>query len=238
MGVKIECQESSVVHKNEKDEMSLLDLYYGCATMSTGLCLGASLAGVNLITRWAVGINKHACDSLELNHLETQVRNGPADVFLTLLKEWERLCNEFSLLGTETSKKRFTLTCCLDDDETVVDNSKVPSGEFEVGRLVGICFGDLNKTRKEKLHFKVRWKGYGPSDETWEPIDGLSKCQGKIKNFVTSGYRIIDQTFYLYRVMSMSFAAALHVKESVDLTVLEIKINLWRILKINNLLFL
>ncbi|KAK9096007.1 hypothetical protein Sjap_021504 [Stephania japonica] len=187
-GIKSESQESSVVRKNEKDELSLLDLYSGCGAMSTGLCLGASLSGVNLITRWAVDINKHACDSLKLNHPETQVRNEPADEFLTLLKEWERLCKEFSLLGTETSKKRFTSTTCLDDNETVEDDSKVPSGEFEVGRLVGICFGDPNNTRKEKLHFKVRWKGYGPSDDTWEPIDGLSKCQGKIKDFVTSGY--------------------------------------------------
>ncbi|KAK9157092.1 hypothetical protein Scep_003666 [Stephania cephalantha] len=131
-GVKKECQESSVVSKNEKDELSLLDLYSGCGAMSTGLCLGASLSGVNLIT----------------------VRNEPADEFLTLLKEWERLCKEFSLLGTETSKKRFTSTTCLDDNETVEDDSKVPSGEFEVGSLVGICFGDPNKTRKKRLHFK------------------------------------------------------------------------------------
>ncbi|KDO42579.1 hypothetical protein CISIN_1g0039741mg, partial [Citrus sinensis] len=35
----------------------------------------------------------------------------------------------------------------------------------------------------------VRWKGYGPSEDTWEPIKGLSKCKEKLKEFVTKGYR-------------------------------------------------
>lgn len=30
--------------------MSLLDLYSGCGAMSTGLCLGASLSGIKLVT--------------------------------------------------------------------------------------------------------------------------------------------------------------------------------------------
>ena len=31
-------------------EMRLLDLFSGCGAMSTGLCLGANLAGVKLVT--------------------------------------------------------------------------------------------------------------------------------------------------------------------------------------------
>jgi DNA (cytosine-5)-methyltransferase 1 len=34
---------------NKKD-LSLLDLYCGCGGMSTGLCLGANVGGVNLVT--------------------------------------------------------------------------------------------------------------------------------------------------------------------------------------------
>ena len=33
-----------------KSEVRLLDLYSGCGAMSTGLCLGAHLANVNLVT--------------------------------------------------------------------------------------------------------------------------------------------------------------------------------------------
>lgn len=33
-----------------KPEVTLLDLYSGCGAMSTGLCLGAQLSNVNLVT--------------------------------------------------------------------------------------------------------------------------------------------------------------------------------------------
>lgn len=33
-----------------KAELALLDLYSGCGGMSTGLCLGAKLSSVNLVT--------------------------------------------------------------------------------------------------------------------------------------------------------------------------------------------
>lgn len=33
-----------------KPDVALLDLYSGCGAMSTGLCLGGNLSGVNLVT--------------------------------------------------------------------------------------------------------------------------------------------------------------------------------------------
>lgn len=36
--------------KPYKSELSLLDIYSGCGGMSTGLCLGASLSGLTLVT--------------------------------------------------------------------------------------------------------------------------------------------------------------------------------------------
>ncbi|GJN35744.1 hypothetical protein PR202_gb24547 [Eleusine coracana subsp. coracana] len=38
-----------------------------------------------------------------------------------------------------------------------------------------------------KPHSKVRWKGYGPNDDTWEPIEGLNNCEEAIGNFVIGG---------------------------------------------------
>jgi hypothetical protein len=35
---------------SEKKSLHLLDLYSGCGGMSTGLCLGAALSGINLET--------------------------------------------------------------------------------------------------------------------------------------------------------------------------------------------
>jgi DNA (cytosine-5)-methyltransferase 1 len=42
--------ESSQNNGSEKSEWSLLDLYSGCGAMSTGLCFGASISGIKLVT--------------------------------------------------------------------------------------------------------------------------------------------------------------------------------------------
>lgn len=36
--------------RSQKSDFALLDLYAGCGGMSTGLCLGAELSGVKLVT--------------------------------------------------------------------------------------------------------------------------------------------------------------------------------------------
>lgn len=36
--------------ETEQAELTLLDLYSGCGGMSTGLCLGAKVSNVNLVT--------------------------------------------------------------------------------------------------------------------------------------------------------------------------------------------
>ncbi|KAG8646881.1 hypothetical protein MANES_09G037800v8 [Manihot esculenta] len=186
----------SKAHRREKSELYLLDLYSGCGAMSTGLCMGASLSGVKLVTRWAVDINPNACKSLKINHPETEVRNEAAEDFLFLLKEWEKLCRNFSLLASEEHPKQSSNSSSdNEEDEEDQDNdcanegSEIPSEEFEVEKLLTICYGDPNKTKKRGIYFKVRWKGYGPSEDTWEPIEGLSKCKEKLKEFVTKGYR-------------------------------------------------
>lgn len=35
---------------SQKSEVRLLDMYSGCGAMSTGLCLGGNLGGINLVT--------------------------------------------------------------------------------------------------------------------------------------------------------------------------------------------
>ncbi|KAM6570863.1 putative DNA (cytosine-5)-methyltransferase CMT1 [Cannabis sativa] len=181
---------------SKKSEMTLLDLYSGCGAMSTGLCMGASLTGVKLVTRWAVDFNADACQSLKLNHPETEVRNEAAEDFLSLLKDWEKLCMDFKLLGPHQSQDQ---DACLESVEVELDKNEdntsdsedtsLSSEEFEVQELLAICHGDPNKLGSKGLYFKVRWKGYGSDEDTWEPIDGLSTCQDKLKEFVTKGYK-------------------------------------------------
>ncbi|KAK9273625.1 hypothetical protein L1049_018435 [Liquidambar formosana] len=193
--VKSDVKGVSQVRAHHKSEMSLLDLYAGCGAMSTGLCLGANISGVNLVTRWAVDINKYACECLRLNHPETQVRNEAAEDFLSLLREWEKLCISFSLISGDLKDKYFDLASMQDDeaDEDDEDGNDGDGGDdsevFEVAKILAICFGDPKEKGERGLYFKVRWKGYGPSEDSWEPIDGLGNCRESMKDFVVNGYK-------------------------------------------------
>ncbi|KAL6982395.1 DNA (cytosine-5)-methyltransferase cmt3 [Sarracenia purpurea var. burkii] len=190
-GIMFDCEEVSEVEEIKKTEMSLLDLYSGCGAMSTGLCLGANMYGVNLVTKWAVDLNSYACESLKHNHPETQVRNESAEDFLSLLKEWKKLCVSFSLIGNEDSKLCNVDHPSIEDDEGQDDDNDGESDVevFEVEKVLAICYGDPNENQKRGLHFKIRWKGYGPDEDTWEPTDGLGDCKERMKEFVTNGYK-------------------------------------------------
>ncbi|KAF5447968.1 hypothetical protein F2P56_033477 [Juglans regia] len=188
-----ELEEVSQVNKHHKLEVTLLDLYSGCGAMSTGLCLGASLSSLNLVTKWAVDLNKYACESLKLNHPETQVRNESAEDFLSLLKEWEKLCLYFSLISGGDFPQEYSDLFGTEDvddgDGSSGDTDGEEGGEvFEVAKILKIRYGDPKETKERGLHLKVRWKGYGASEDTWEPIQGLGNCRETIKEFVTHGY--------------------------------------------------
>ncbi|KAK3157308.1 hypothetical protein QOZ80_2AG0119120 [Eleusine coracana subsp. coracana] len=155
---------------------TLLDLYSGCGGMSTGLCLGGALAGLKLETKWAVDLNSYACDSLKYNHPQTEVRNEKADEFLALLKEWAVLCDKYvhEDVGSNLAEQDDGSASDLDEDEFVVE------------KLIGICYG--GNGRDNGLYFKVKWQGYGPEHDTWEPVENLSDCPLKIREFVQEGH--------------------------------------------------
>lgn len=177
--------------KPKKLELSLLDMYSGCGGMSTGLSYGAKASGVDLSTKWAVDANKDACESLRLNHPETQIRNESAEDFLDLIKEWDKLCNKYSVKEDKYQDEDQNLTIAESADDVSIPSTPdhiVAEDEYEVERLVDICYSDISGT-KRGLNFKVRWAGYGPSDDTWEPIHELSNCKDKIREFVQKGMK-------------------------------------------------
>lgn len=90
------------------------------------------------------------------------MRNEAAEDFLFLLKEWEKLCRNFSLLASEEHPKQSSNSSSdNEEDEEDQDNdcanegSEIPSEEFEVEKLLTICYGDPNKTKKRGIYFKV-----------------------------------------------------------------------------------
>eukprot|EP00249_Psilotum_nudum_P006108 c19462_g1_i1 orf=456-3056(-) len=177
-----------------RTELSLLDLYSGCGGMSTGLCMGASLSGVRLVTKWAVDLNEYACKSLKYNHPETEVRNEAAEDFLALIKEWQKLCEKYcktedvedsKASGRCHQKNHFSTS----NNEDIDDSSGIEDGEFEVEKLVGIRYVSSSSLKKIGLEFKVHWKGYGSSEDTWEPLEGLGDCEDSLRHFVIQGKR-------------------------------------------------
>ncbi|XVF13724.1 hypothetical protein REPUB_Repub08aG0232300 [Reevesia pubescens] len=173
-----------------KAELTLLDLYSGCGGMSTGLCLGAKASYIDLVTKWAIDSDQAAFKSLKLNHPETHVRNEAADDFLQLLKEWEKLCKRYAVDNVERKyASRSTTSQVERNDGNSPKDADIAPGEFEVSSLVDICYGDPCNTGNRGLNFKVRWKGYGASEDTWEPIEGLSNCEESIQEFVRKGFK-------------------------------------------------
>lgn len=84
-----------------------------------------------------------------------QVRNEKAEEFLALLKEWERLCSLFSLIGDKGSQQiSFPETENndeTDDAEVEVDNQEI----FEVEEILSICYGLPEGQKDVGLYFKV-----------------------------------------------------------------------------------
>ncbi|PPD93861.1 hypothetical protein GOBAR_DD09121 [Gossypium barbadense] len=175
-----------------KAQLTLLDLYSGCGGMSTGLCLGAKASCNDLVAVFhpvTVDSDKSPCESLKLNHPETHVRNEAADDFLQLLKEWEKLCKQYRVKNLErTYPSRSRISETVWKNASSAKDSDTPD-EHEVSSLVDICYGDPCDTGNRGLKFKVCWKGYSASDDTWEPIEGLRNCQECIQEFVTNGFR-------------------------------------------------
>ncbi|KAM0830433.1 hypothetical protein ACQ4PT_066219 [Festuca glaucescens] len=124
----------------QMETATLLDLYSGCGAMSTGLCLGASLSGLKLNTKWAVDMNRHACNSLKHNHPGTQVGNEKAEDFLSLLWQWDDL---YSLLFTFQIDYENTLLQLNDDDYERVQQIPVKKGA-NFRDLKGVRVGQNN----------------------------------------------------------------------------------------------
>ncbi|XP_042453142.1 DNA (cytosine-5)-methyltransferase CMT2-like isoform X1 [Zingiber officinale] len=173
----------------EKEDLAVLDLYSGCGGMSTGLCLGAAMAGVKLVTRWALDYSEPACISFKLNHPETQVRNETADDFFNLLKEWEKLCKRYKVNVSTVSDSCSKTSKVKDPPRKSGSQSNISKGEYEVSKIVDICYGDPADEGKPGLKFKVRWKGYGPSEDTWEPLQNLRNCEELLNEFVLEGFK-------------------------------------------------
>ncbi|XP_011310703.1 heterochromatin protein 1 [Fopius arisanus] len=58
------------------------------------------------------------------------------------------------------------------------NNAKEDNAEYEVERIIDVYF-----KKNGKREFLIRWKGFKPSEDTWEPEDNLN-CPDLIKKFM------------------------------------------------------
>lgn len=54
--------------------------------------------------------------------------------------------------------------------------------EFEVEMIVGVSY--VKSGGVENTSFLVRWKNYGFTEDTWEPIDNMDNCQELVSEFM------------------------------------------------------
>lgn len=80
--------------------------------------------------------------------IHKQVRNEKAEDFLAVIQEWEKLCQQY---GVENE----SLPPSIDSSDDEEPEEQVPRGEFEVGRIVGICYGKTENLEEVGLKFKV-----------------------------------------------------------------------------------
>lgn len=73
------------------------------------------------------------------------------------MKEWEKLCKRYKVndLGRTHQSRAKSLRAVKCNGNSRNDD-EIPTGEYEVSRLVDICYGDPNKTGKHGLNFKVK----------------------------------------------------------------------------------
>ncbi|XP_062583581.1 M-phase phosphoprotein 8-like [Saccostrea cucullata] len=65
----------------------------------------------------------------------------------------------------------------ISESSEAASSGKSEDELFEVERIVG-----MSKNRGKTL-YKVRWKNYGPADDTWEPVDNLQSCLDLVEDY-------------------------------------------------------
>lgn len=90
-------------------------------------------------------------------YLANQVRNETAENFLSLMKEWEKLCSYFSLVQNKVPHQQYMdLFSTEEDDDTGSEEINEEDGEvFEVSEVLAVCYGDPNRKKESGLYFKV-----------------------------------------------------------------------------------
>lgn len=105
---------------------------------------------------WVAGYYELFCLYQRISDTEhKQVRNETAEDFLDLLKAWENLCKKYINGDRDVSVKRRKENSRKNNSNKNKSSSSSDGEEYEVWKLVDICYGDPNNHGNRGLHFKV-----------------------------------------------------------------------------------
>ena len=104
---------------------------------------------------------------------------GNAAVKLELPSSWSRIHDvlHVSLVKPYYSKSGEPSTVCPPKPVQWLKGEPI----FTVDKLLGHRFVGLG--RRKKLEYLVRWKDYGPENDTWEPRKNLLTCNAEIRAY-------------------------------------------------------
>jgi len=81
--------------------------------------------------------------------------------------------------------KQFPLRKSKEPPKPEIQPDRTP--EFEIERIVD------KRKRYNKIQYRVRWKGYGIADDTWEYADGLCNAQNAIREYERNKFNVSDE---------------------------------------------
>ena len=70
--------------------------------------------------------------------------------------------------------------------EPIVLEDNQAAQEFEVAQLLA-----KRQVRGRGVQYLVRWKGYGPHEDTWEPLENLTNAKRLVRDFERKAQRTL-----------------------------------------------
>jgi len=133
---------------------------------------------------WLEGINittsrpMKKLDDKRFGPFEILEKVGRSSYKLKIPKTWRNIHNVFNkVLLTPYNPPQFPNQPRNTNPPPIEIEGEEP--EYEVEEIVD---SKQNK-RSKKVSYKVKWKGYGPHEMTWEPVSNLDKAKDAIKEF-------------------------------------------------------
>jgi hypothetical protein len=117
-------------------------------------------------------------DDKRFGPFEVKRKIGASSYQLAIPKTWKSIHDVFNeVLLTPYHPPEFPTQPRNTRPPPVVEGAEP---EFEVEEVV-----DSRKGRGGKIFYKIKWKGYGPHEMTWEPISNLTNAKDAVKKFHT-----------------------------------------------------